>query len=325
MMNINMLYYTNITNNARLSRNFCGASVIGQSGEKGPLLMSLLRRIATEPLMQFALIGIVLFAVDRVMAPAVTDPREIRVDDSVYARLAGIFQEAEQRLPDAEEMDRLVERYILNETLFREARALELDHGDEMMRERLIQRMRLLIYSGLEVAPPDDATLKAWLAENPDRYDQPARVSFRVIGLDATEAEARAEAERAATREAAGEPIKPEGVRMLSFISRPRAQLSAVFEESFIAAIEAAPRDTWSAVPSSRGWQVVKLLDATPSYRPRFDEIRQTAAADWREAEIQRQARRTLDSMIASYPVRREAYAPDRLADILPEIVGVAQ
>lgn len=281
--------------------------------------MTILRRIMAEPLLQFLLIGLVLFGFDRVTAPEVADPRVIVVDDAVYSRLAAIFRQSEQRLPEQDEMDRLVERFLINETLFREARALELDHGDEMMRERLTQRMRLLIYSGLEVAPPDDETLRAWLAERPGAYDEPAMISFRVIGLDATEEAARTEAANAAAREAAGEPVKPEGERMFTFVKRPRAQLVQIFEEPFIAAIEAAPTDTWTAVPSSRGWQVVKLIAATAARPAVFEEVRQKAAADWREDEVQRRAREALGVMRQSYPVRHEPYDPARIETLLPK------
>lgn len=279
--------------------------------------MSIMRKLAGEPLLQFLIIGLVLFAADRMTAEEAADPREIVVDDAVYARLAGIFQDIEDRPPGPDDMDRMVDRYVINETLFREARALELDHGDDMMRERLVQRMRLLIYSGIEVDAPADDVLKAWLAENPSRYQVPSRLSFRVLGLDATEDEAQREATLAQAREDAGEPVKTEGVRMLSFIGRPRVQLVATFEDSFVSAIEAAPVGKWTAVPSSRGWQVVKLLEALPARAPDFDQIRTRAMADWQEAETQRRARSALDSLMASYPVTRQPFDAAEIEAIL--------
>ena len=280
--------------------------------------MEKLRKFGSEPLVQFLIIGLVIFGIDRMTAPAQVDPREIVVNDTVYARLGGIFQASEDRLPEPAEMQKLVDRFVINETLFREARALELDHGDEMMRERLIQRMRLLIYSGIEVDPPDDETLKAWLETQGNRYDFPPRVSFRVIGLDGTEEEARIQAELAAAREAAGEPVKTADMRMLSFVNRPRPQLVAAFDDGFIAQVESAPLETWAAIPSVRGWQVVKLLETFPARSPDFDEIRKRAAADWEQEQIQRRARSALDSLMQTYPVRHKAYDPDRLSEMVP-------
>ena len=275
--------------------------------------MSILRKLVAEPLVQFLAIGLVIFGIDRMTAEETADPREIRVDEAVYTRLAGIFYEIEDRLPGSEDMDRMVDRYVINETLFREARALELDHGDEMMRERLVQRMRRIIYSGIEVETPEEDILRAWVADQPGRYILPAKVSFRVLGIDATEEDARAMAAQTQAREDAGETVKPEGVRMLSLIDRPRPQLVAAFEEAFIAAIEAAPKDKWTAVPSVRGWQVVKLLDTKPAHEPEFEDIRKRASGDWREWETQRRARGTLDSLMASYPVARDPFDPAML------------
>lgn len=282
----------------------------------------MLNRLVSEPLLHFLLIGVLVFSADRLTREKVADPNEIAVDAEAHARLAGIFRDIESRMPTPDEMDRLVERYILNETLFREARALGLDHGDEMLRERLIQRMRLLIYSGIEVADPGDEVLRAWLAERPRKYEVPAKLGFRVIGLDAEEAEARAEAKRAAAREAAGEPVKRPGRPMLSFIDRPRVQLVATFDEEFVAAIEAAPTGEWSPVPSARGWQVVKQLNVIPAETPAFEEIRPRVLADWRDAEVQRTARAAVDTLKRDYPVRIEPYDPDSIVAVLPTATG---
>ena len=287
--------------------------------------MSAWRKLLTEPLLQFLVIGLVLFVADRMTREEQADPRLIRVDDEAYARLAYIYKEANDRVPTIEEMPPLVERFIINETLYREARSLRLDEGDEMMRSRLVQRMRLMLYSGIAVDAPSDEVLQEWLAERPDRYDVQPAISFQVIGLDATEEEARAEAEAANTRAAAGESAQTEGKRMFTFSGRPRAQMVAAFEESFIAAIEAAPQDIWTAVPSSRGWQVVQLLGTEPGRRPEFAEIRAEAIGDWQEERLQFEARASLDALLDGYPVEHELYDPERIKTILDARAEAAQ
>ena len=270
-----------------------------------------LRRILTEPLVQFALIGVALFAVDRATQPETVDPRTIRVDAEVHRRLADIFEESRDRLPTPLEMDTLVERFLMNETLFREALALRLDDGDEMIRERLMQRMRLMMYSGIEVEAPSDEVLRAWYAERTEEYAELESLSVQILGIDGTEEEARAQAAAANERQARGAVIKPAGVPLVNFRERPRLQLVSIFGEEFVRAIEAAPVEKWTAVPSPRGWQVVQLRGRTPARAPAFEEIRQRLEDDWRRDELHRRAREDLAALRARYPVVREPCGPD--------------
>ncbi|MEO0820770.1 MAG: peptidylprolyl isomerase [Pseudomonadota bacterium] len=273
-------------------------------------------RALREPLVQFALIGLVLFGLDRATEPAAVDPRQIRVDRAVYADLAGVFFREKNRLPTAEEMDQLVDVHLMNETLYREARGLELDHGDQMMRERLVQRMRLLIYNAVALTPPDDDALRAWFEENRERFVVPPRIGFRVIGLDAAEAEARGIAEALETN---AQQAKSRALlsRAITFRNRPRPQMVSLFNEEFIAAIEALPQDRWQAVPSPQGWQVARLMNTAPGREPDFDELRTTVLGEWREAARHVEARASLDALMSSYPVARDPYDPGSIAGLV--------
>ncbi len=273
-----------------------------------------LRRIVAEPLVQFALIGGLLFAADRATRPATLDPRTIRVDAEVHQRLASLFRAGRDRLPTPDEMDGMVERYLINETLFREALALRLDDGDDVIRERLMQRMRQMMYSGIYVPPPSEEVLRAWYSERAADYATLETISVQILGLDGSEAEARAEAAAANQRQARNAVITPADVPLVTFRERPRIQLVSMFNEAFIAAIEAAPIEKWTAVPSPQGWQVVQFRGKTPARAPAFEEIRERLETDWRRDELQRRARADLTALRATYPVVREPYGPDVVA-----------
>ena len=268
-----------------------------------------------EPLLQFTLIGAVVFAISVATRPDVEDPRHIRVDAEVHQRLADIFETERQRLPTSSEMDELVDRFIVNETLYREARSLQLDHGDEMIRERLMQRIRLMMYSGIVVENPPREELRAWYEERLDFYTKPGMLSFRVIGLDAPEEEARAAAEQANATEAAGDRLKPGTFHIVNLQRRPRGQLVQLFGEAFIADIETLPRDVWTPVDSPRGWQVVQFQDATEADVQDFDDIFGQVLGDWRNHQIQSEARASLEALSASYTVERRPYTADVVSD----------
>lgn len=274
-----------------------------------------------EPLLQFTLIGAVIFAISVATRTEVEDPRHIRVDAEVHQRLANIFETERQRLPTSSEMDEMVDRFVVNETLYREARSLQLDHGDEMIRERLMQRIRLMMYSGIVVENPPREELRAWYEERQDYYTNPATLSLRVIGLDAPKDEAQAAAEHANATEAAGERLKPGTFHVVNLQRRPRGQLVQLFGEAFIADIEALPRDVWTPVDSPRGWQVVQFQDSTESNVPDFDDVFGEVLGDWRNYQIQSEARASLQALSASYTVERLPYTAEVVSDPTGEAV----
>lgn len=276
-------------------------------------MTNVLRRVISEPLTHFLLIGVALFAADLALRPEAIDPRTIRVDAKVHAELAAIFEESRERLPTPDEMDELVEIHLRNEVLVREARELRLDDGDQMMRERLAQRMRLLIYNGIEVPNPGDETLRDYFAENTAKYVTPGTLSFDVIGLDGDEQEVRDLAARAAEQDP--DLFNVPGTPRTRLEKRPRDQMIEILGDAFIARVEAAPMGSWTAIPSPRGWQLVRFRAKTEAVTPAFEEVRNALWGDWRNETTQREAREALASLMASYPVERAAYGPDVVAE----------
>ncbi|MEO1291542.1 MAG: hypothetical protein AAFV62_01710 [Pseudomonadota bacterium] len=297
---------------ARIGGRLAATPVVTQKSEEGVSVsksgQSLLQKMVSEPLLHFAVIGLILFLADRALSPGEIDPNIIRIDQEVQSELASTFKTARGRLPTRDEMDTMVERFVLNETLYREARALELDHGDEMMRERLAQQMRMMVYNGIDVPTPTNETLRPWVAERIDRYKIPAKLSLRIIGIDAAQAEAEAVAEQANALQSAGEPVEIQAALVTRLKLRPRPMLVLIFGEDIVAEIEAGERGVWHAVETPRGWQAVALDTVVPEVVPSFEETADRARHDYTQVEIQRLARDALTSLQRSYAVERLPY-----------------
>src|SRR5258705_14010547 len=87
--------------------------------------------------------------------------RLIEVTPDVRQSVVDVFKlKHEGREPTADELAPIIDGWILNEITYREALAQGLDKGDEMIRERIMQKMRLLIFGSLNVDSPTDAELR---------------------------------------------------------------------------------------------------------------------------------------------------------------------
>ena len=142
------------------------------------------RSILREPLLHFFAAGVALFAIYAIRNGGADDaeiaeisridvgPAEIRAIKSRWRNQWG-------REPFTAELTDLVNDYIREEALYRQAVAMGLDRDDTIVRRRMAQKMTFLIDGVATSTPPSETTLRSWFADNLDRYVQPTTVSFR--------------------------------------------------------------------------------------------------------------------------------------------------
>ena len=137
------------------------------------------QRLMKEPLLHFLILGGILFAVATSVASRQSAAREVAIDKAQQSRLAAIYRTQTGKDPDAQEMNQLVEQFVHDEVLSREATALGLDGNDEIIRRRLVQKMTFLMEDNGANAEPDDAALHRYYQEHPQAFQDAERVWFR--------------------------------------------------------------------------------------------------------------------------------------------------
>lgn len=127
-------------------------------------------RILREPLVQFLLLGAALFALTllgRGGGAGGGSDKTIVVTADKVALLKGGFVLDNGRAPTDAEVRRLIEVYVREEVLVREARAQGLDRDDSIVRRRLVQKMEFAV---AEPPAPADAALEKYLAQHPESF-----------------------------------------------------------------------------------------------------------------------------------------------------------
>lgn len=261
-----------------------------------------------EPLLHFSLLGVAVFAWFSYLnpAPAVSDNTDrIIVDDQDIDRLINQFQSTWQRRPTPKELDGLQDAFLRQEVLVREARALGLDRGDSVVRNRLAQKMEFLTLSLAQSTEPDDTVLQAHLAENSARFMRPGRVAFQQVGLGPTPDPAQIDAMLTALNDGA-DPAQFASASLLPSaqpLSTAR-QVDATFGRGFFAALEGLPQGTWvGPVPSSFGLHIVRIDTSEPAFLPPFDRIRDDVLFDWRRDLKSELSEAQFDALKSKYDV----------------------
>lgn len=189
-----------------------------------------LLQLARDPLIHFIFIGVTIFITVRLFAPEAENAKRMVVDQSVYEELVDIFADTNERALNLAEMNRLVNRWVLNETLYCEEIALGLQDGDEMIRERTMQKSPVLIQNAVILDPPEITVLRDWFEERRKNYDTSARITFRFARVDGEEQEAWT----IAAQLNAPETAQPEPGTVFRFNSRTRDALVNVFGDPII-------------------------------------------------------------------------------------------
>jgi hypothetical protein len=114
------------------------------------LAARLIMRLGREPVVHFLLIAVLLYGIGALARKpaAIVRRTRIEVSSAEINRLKRVWTAQWRRPPDAQELRSLVDDYVREEVLFREALAMGLDRGDEIARRRLVQKMEFLERGG---------------------------------------------------------------------------------------------------------------------------------------------------------------------------------
>jgi hypothetical protein len=136
-----------------------------------------MKALLREPLVHFLLLGAALFGLSYLVgSPAATPAgaNRIVITPAIINNLQVSFNRSAAHDPSPAELDNLIEDYVREEVLNREARALGLDVDDPLVRRQLRRRMEFLSEDTVENLAPTEDELKAFVAKNPKPFLDPA-------------------------------------------------------------------------------------------------------------------------------------------------------
>ena len=124
-------------------------------------------KLLKNPLFQFVILGIVAFFIYSWLKP--DEKEEIRVTPQIIADLVAQDEALNLVKPDKDRTQELIENYIQEEIMLREAFALGYHISDGRVRKRLLNLMRTSLQD--QVPEPTYNQLQAFFEENKEDYD----------------------------------------------------------------------------------------------------------------------------------------------------------
>lgn len=274
------------------------------------------KRLLQEPLFQFLLIGVVLFAAYSYQQrgrSAEASTQEIRLTLDELAQLELLFESQWQRAPTPDEFGRMVENKVQEEVLYREAIAMGLDKDDTIVKRRMAQKMQFLAEDVAAAREPTTEELRAWFGEHSDLFALPGRVSFRHLYFspDGRGGAARDDAAKALT-ELAGEPPGTERAASLAdpfmfqdfYGDRTSEEIAREFGPAFAQAVAKLSPGAWQGpLESGYGWHLVFVEAVVPGRTPAFEEVEPDVKTAWLGAQKAEAWRKGYAELRARYTV----------------------
>jgi peptidyl-prolyl cis-trans isomerase C len=285
-------------------------------------------RVLRDPLVHFLIVGGLLFAAFAVLHPADNtggaEGKTIVVDKPALMALmqyqSSAFQPKyfEDRFKALAPKDRqaLIDGYVQEEALVREAHALGMDQGDYVIRRRLVQKMMYLMDDAATANfAPSDADLQRYFLGHQDAYRAPATVTFTHVFVDnevshpggaqkAAEALQRTlELKRAKFADA---PAYGDRFAYLqNYVERTSDFVGSQFGPAFAAEVARLhPSEHWQGpVRSDYGWHLVLLTERKPSAAPRFADVKEQVKDDLMRDTIAANRRKAMADLVGRFHV----------------------
>jgi len=266
-----------------------------------------LRRLVREPLVHFLVAGAALFALYALArGPAPAGESTIVVDRRTLLAFmetkANLFDDAAvgaalDALSD-KDLAELIDQYVAEEALYREAKALGLDRGDTVIRQRVLQTAKLWLGDAAAAsATVGPAALADYFAAHREEYAAAPGATFTHVFFDATRRGAKRahEAAERALRElnaahaefndapGHGDPFP----FAQNYVDRTFDYVASQFGREFAAALaELSPSERWQGpLRSAYGEHAVLLARRTELRYPELDEVREQVESDYRRAQ----------------------------------------
>ena len=271
-----------------------------------------------QPLVHFLFLGALLFAVyswfgddEEEFGPT----KEIVITPGRIQTLTARFEKVWQRPASPQETEGLINDFITEEVLYREALAIGLDQDDTIVRRRMRQKMEFINEDIVDQIEPDEKTLQAYLDENKDSYRFDPTLSFTQIYInpenhgESTEQVAQDLLARL-NKQNQFESAEELGDRIMlnaRFDDTSLREINRQFGKGFGESLLELEAGTWQGpVVSGFGLHLIQVKSRTEGRLATLDEVRAEVKRDWISQRTRESSEKFIELLKSNYVITIE-------------------
>jgi peptidyl-prolyl cis-trans isomerase C len=279
-------------------------------------MQKIIKRLISEPLIQFLMLGVLLFFLTSyIQKHKDKQSREIIVDNERIGMMVMNYKTQTGELPNKQQLDALIDNYIREEISYREARKMGLDKDDEIIRRRLSQKFDFLQTDLAETPQPSDEHLQQFYKSHLSLFRTEARVSFSHIYFstdNSTDSIARQRAfnvlhqlKQSNTQHA---PEKGDRFPLqYDYTDQAVVDIQQNFgDKQILQELFKAPVNTWfGPVQSGYGWHLVYITKIDNAALVPYPAIKEQVKVQYIDAEKANQNKKVFDKISEKYIINR--------------------
>ena len=275
----------------------------------------MLRALLKEPLVHFLVLGLIIFAVYHALNRSnEQEPDKIVVTQARIEQLAGLFAKTWQRPPTAAELKGLIDDYVKEEILYREALALGLDNDDTVIRRRLRQKMEFLSDTVIGALNPTDEELETYLKSNMSKFELDPQIAFEQVFLNPERRGDQIEEDSASILEALNSNASADAAKLgdatllpLELDLTSATRISQTFGPQFANAVDQLMPGAWGGpIKSTFGTHLVQVNKREPGRVPALSEVRAAVKREWATEQRKKLEDKRFAELLKRYDVSIE-------------------
>jgi peptidyl-prolyl cis-trans isomerase C len=259
----------------------------------GKSLRNKVSALIREPLIGFLVIGVSIYLLYGWLANQTsTEPdNTITITASETEWLEQTWQKRWNRPPTDNEMQGLIDTYVKETIMYKQALAMGLDKGDTIVRRRLAQKLEFLTKDLTQVASPSIQELRAYFDSHKDRYTPPVRLSFTHIYFSPDKRGNNASQDAIDTlTKLKNENISADNAKKMGdtfmlqryYPDKTEQEILRLFGNEFSQKTFQLPADQWTGpVQSGYGLHLVYIHDRIEPKMPEWADMQDLVLQDW--------------------------------------------
>ena len=271
--------------------------------------LSSFKRCLRQPLLHFLIAGFALFVLYGGLhrSPVDQNPQRIEITPEVVQRIAISWLARWQRPASEQQLQGLIDDYVKEEILYREALKLGLDKDDTIIRRRLAQKMDFLAEDVASLREPAPGELEAWYNQRQDAYALPPLATFRHLFFAPDKRGADAQTQAQAALSGLTDQNSGEGDAFMfknTYSEQSQTQVARVFGSKFAISLFKQTPGSWvGPVESGFGWHLVWIDSLAKPPPPPFETVARQLKSDWLSEQRSASKRANFEALKARYEV----------------------
>jgi hypothetical protein len=253
-----------------------------------------MKKSLKEPLLYFFVLGFIVFGLHSFLNWEVQgkdqDPFTVEVTSADIEWIRSSWEARMKRQPTQQELQGLINHYIRDEILFREATAMDLDYRDLVIKRRLVQKLTFVFEDLAESIDPTDQELITYMQENQEKYLIPEMMSFAHVYFNPEKRKDSKNKAKNILLQLKSEQITVEKALSLgdvfmmesSFRKRSPNEIARTLGKEFTDKLFSTEGTGWQGpISSSFGHHLVYIEERIASKMPELEQIRDDVKNDF--------------------------------------------